>query len=92
MTGFIHITGRDVPEGLAPEEAHAAFGFEIEASCILDSRLEAITLAFNVCRSLGFDRADYEVLHMLSENPEGLQQYEFRLGGIMNLDEEDPHD
>lgn len=89
MTGFIHITGRDVPEELAPDEAHAAFGFEIEASCILDSRIEAITLVFNVCRSLGFERADYEVLHMLSENPEGLQQYDFQLGGVWRQEEDE---
>lgn len=92
MTGYIHITGAEVPEEISPKDEPATFGFSIETKAVLDSRFEAVVLVYNLTRALAFEELDYAALQLLSENPEGLQQYEFRLGGIMGLDEEDPHD
>lgn len=89
MTGYVHITGAEIPEDLRPESEHSAYGFTIDADCTTDSRLETVAMVHNLCRALAFEEKDYEILMMLAENPEGLQQYDFQIGGVWRQEDEE---
>lgn len=77
MTGYVHITGAELPEQLSQEEGRAAYGFRIEIDCVMDSRVETVTMVHNLCKALSFRKQDYEALVLLSEYPDGLSEYDF---------------
>ena len=89
MVGYIHITGTEIPEDLELEEdVESAYGFNVECNCVLGSRLEAVEMVYNLGVAMQFERADWDVLQMLTEHRAGTQEFHYQIGGTEEVEDE----
>ena len=89
MTGYVHITGAQIPEDLAGEEGSKTYGFTIEVDAVLDLPAEPVSMVYNLGVSLGFGEAEWNAVMMMAEHrAEGLIEHHYQIGGLMPAGED----
>ena len=89
MTGFVHITGAQLPEDLTGEDGSKTYGFTIEADAVLDLPAEPVAMVYNLGVSLGFGEAEWNAVRLMAEHrADGISELHYQIGGFVSAGED----